>query len=335
MGQAMILRRGGGAAGLKMDITGGTVQPTGVENRIWIDTATAIGTVTVDSAAPSTPAAWDVYIELDAASVAVVTLSNRSRIVKLPLGIAYQYDGSAWVSMDAYVYLSGAWVSFSTDIPDGDTVTPVDDTNTWLRCARLSPSAEGNPTLAQVVASATLCATLMASANAINYLIRSTTIQTEVLGSATAIAALDNSSPFVSAVLTSNSTPSPYLSDHWGIAAADAINRYALTNVSTGNAYIKLPKAVWAYKFDFNQWNGGTTYTVTIYGSNDGTNYTAVTASKQYVNGTNGGLVVQESIALAAYQWYKFVFTNPSTIDGAHSYGAFGLTVYGKTREVA
>jgi hypothetical protein len=81
-------------------------------------------------------------------------------------------------------------------IPDGATVTPVDDYTIWLRCAEL-PNIYGS--LANVLADSAAMTTLMSSENAVNYMLRSTTntsgkILYEVVNSETAMEALDASS---------------------------------------------------------------------------------------------------------------------------------------------
>lgn len=57
-------------------------------------------------------------------------------------------------------------------IPDGKTVTPTDSIQTWLACAQLSTSYT---TLEQVLADSTTLEALIASDNAVDYMVRSTT----------------------------------------------------------------------------------------------------------------------------------------------------------------
>lgn len=345
MGQALILRRGGGSSGLPIDIVGGTTQPAGAENLIWLNTSTPIGQVTVDDTAPASPTAGDVYIEIDPASSAVVQLGNGSRIVMLPLGIAYQYQSDAWVSIDAYAYLSGSWVTFSTDIPDGDTTTPVNDTNTWLRCAGISPSAEGNPTLAQVVANQSLCTTLMNSQNAVNYMIRSTTLLTAVLGSTTAIAALDASTPFVSP----SDMQSAAVNGFELTCSSQAYGEvYKITNTVSGFwaavtsvgqwACMKMPKPVWIYKFSLmwanNCYPSDTRVTWKLEASNDGTNWTDLLTS--IVTGEGSYATAGLNLAVNAtsqYQYFRVKNTALAT-SGTPSIYANKFKIYGKTMEV-
>ncbi len=337
---------GGGAGGATLDIVWSATQPTGVANRLWIVNNESVGTVTLDYTAPSTPESGDVYIELDCASEAIIQTGNDTQVIMLPLGLAYQYDGSAWVALDGAAYLGDSWVAFSTDIPDGDTITPVNDTNTWLRCAGINPSMEGNPTLSQVLASATMCATLMTSANAINYLIRSTTIQASVFGSATAMTALDNSSPYTSVQMTGNSAPSGY--------TASAINEYAagfeayratradsywastVGNAATTTGYwvkITLPQAVWPYRIEGAPHNSQNACTVRMEGSNDGTNWTAISSavSRSINDLTTTAFSLSGS---GQYQYYRAYFVSVTGANTGYD-GMKALKVYGKTREVA
>lgn len=96
------------------------------------------------------------------------------------------------------------WPIFGSTGIDGSTVLPVDDVQTWLKCANQTYTGQ---TAAEVCADSTLCAALMNSANAVNYLVRSATLQTSALASSTAIAALDASSPISNPLMTSNTEP--------------------------------------------------------------------------------------------------------------------------------
>lgn len=58
-------------------------------------------------------------------------------------------------------------------IPDGSTVTPTDDIQTWLNCANIWDKSY--TTLAEVLADTTTLSALISSNNAVDYLVRSTT----------------------------------------------------------------------------------------------------------------------------------------------------------------
>ena len=92
---AVLVFNHGGGGGVSLKVVGGTVRPAGSENLIWIHTPAAFGRITAGESAPIGPSTGDVYIEVDPASDAAVQLGNGARIVRLPLGIVYQYDGTA------------------------------------------------------------------------------------------------------------------------------------------------------------------------------------------------------------------------------------------------
>ena len=62
--------------------------------------------------------------------------------------------------------------SSGSNIPDGKTVTPVNDVEIWQKCAGISSPTY--TTLAGVLSDNSLLMTLMASDNAVDYLVRST-----------------------------------------------------------------------------------------------------------------------------------------------------------------
>ena len=91
-------------------------------------------------------------------------------------------------------------------LPDGATVTPVDDYVIWLRCAGL-PNTYGS--LANVIADTTAMEILRNNVNALRYMVRSiSTIQPAVLANASWVTALKSSiyAVFVP-TMTSNTVP--------------------------------------------------------------------------------------------------------------------------------
>ena len=64
------------------------------------------------------------------------------------------------------------------DIPDGATVTPIDDVQTWLHCANIWDKSY--TTVTGVIADKTTLNALVQSENANNYLVRSTTFSTKL-----------------------------------------------------------------------------------------------------------------------------------------------------------
>lgn len=77
-------------------------------------------------------------------------------------------------------------------VPDGSTVTPTDDIQTWLRCAGITDKAY--TTLSEVLADSTSLLSLISDNNAVDYMVRSTTFA----GSASGLVPK----------MTSNTTPS-------------------------------------------------------------------------------------------------------------------------------
>lgn len=70
-------------------------------------------------------------------------------------------------------------------IPDGETVTPTDDIQTWLHCANIWN--KNYTTISQVLADSTTLSALIADSNAVDYMVRSTTWATDVCADSTAM----------------------------------------------------------------------------------------------------------------------------------------------------
>ena len=329
MAQAMILRRSTKEA--LLNIIGSSTQPLGVENLIWIDTSITIGIVTVENTTPIDPAIGDVKIELGITSDVVMQTGRDSCIALLPLGIVYQYQNDIWVPLNAYAYLSGSWVKFSTDIPNGETTLPVNNTDTWLRCAGISPSVEGNPTLTQVAANSTLCAALMNNENAVNYMIRSATIQAAVLGSSVAISALDASSPYITPDMTANNQNGCATDNYQRVGQ----NQQWTQPVGTGSVLIIVPTAIWAYKVKWlaysTYWNGeypeNNNCSIVFRGSNDGSNWTNLYVKSD----SNGAYTVSSTATTAKFNYFQVAVTGSSIGASANNGQQLGLfKVWGK-----
>lgn len=89
-------------------------------------------------------------------------------------------------------------------VPDGLTALPVNNVLIWQRCAGLKTSYT---TVAQVLADTATLKALINSANAMEYLIRSTAIQEVVLANSTAVLYLDESMPFINPDMATTSLP--------------------------------------------------------------------------------------------------------------------------------
>lgn len=217
-------------------------------------------------------------------------------------GSTYTVTAEAAIKSDSYYCVvtnkagtvTSRTATITMTVPVGSTATPVNAVNTWLLCASINPASYNNPSLASVVTNSALCTTLMNSQNAVDYMLRSPTILTAVAGSTTAISALDNSTPFISAQMTSNSAPTGYTAaassnnDTAYKATAPMGGRdYANIGISSAWVYIKLPKPVWAYRIqgraanEYYNNNTSSADTTTskwkVQGSADGNSWTDLT----------------------------------------------------------
>lgn len=75
----------------------------------------------------------------------------------------------------------------TSTVPDGATVTPTDVVATWLACGSRT---EGYTTLSAVLADSTCLNALMASDNAVDYLVRSTTFASDITSDSGAMTAI-------------------------------------------------------------------------------------------------------------------------------------------------
>lgn len=75
-------------------------------------------------------------------------------------------------------------VSFK-DTPNGATVTPTDDVQTWLHCANVWNKSY--TTISEVVADTTTLNTLISNNNAVDYMVRSTTFATDICSNESAM----------------------------------------------------------------------------------------------------------------------------------------------------
>lgn len=132
MGQALILRRGGGAKELALRVQVGTVQPTGSAGMLWVNTATPSSHWSAAVAQPASPASGNLWVQMNAASANVVELLRKNS-VRINVLRVMQYDGSSWKGVEAYYHNGTAWVQVSstfnpaTDIAYTGTKTLLDD----------------------------------------------------------------------------------------------------------------------------------------------------------------------------------------------------------------
>ena len=198
-------------------------------------------------------------------------------------------------------------------IPNGSTVTPLNDKDIWLACAELSSGLS----LASVLADGILMTALSNSNNAVNYMVRSTgVIMTDVVASSNAMTKLDLSSYAVSEMFKNSTWYSAIVGSATAVTVLDAtaikVPTMTSNTVPSGIAKAQLAPLNLAYsvfdktttpyyssviqinnwiEYDFNsasryvlykykltgEVGGGFAYRITAFNisaSNDGTTYT-------------------------------------------------------------
>ena len=126
------------------------------------------------------------------------------------------------------------------DVPNGATVTPIDDVQTWLHCANVWDKSY--TTISEVIADTTTLNTLIANENANDYLVRSTTFATDIcsnksamtyiglndycanklLADSTWLEAICNSAYFEEVLIVKVPTLKSNTSDDGGVASGDS-----------------------------------------------------------------------------------------------------------------
>lgn len=95
-------------------------------------------------------------------------------------------DGTATDTETVSITTSGQSESVTlTFVPDGSTVTPTDDIQTWLHCADIFD--KNYTTISQVLADASTVQALVASDNAVDYMVRSITWSSDVTADSSAM----------------------------------------------------------------------------------------------------------------------------------------------------
>jgi len=139
MGEGFITRRGGGP-GLELKVLGGTSQPTGAANTIWVNTSTAINGYAFSASQPASPVSGMVWFLVGASSTAPMDLDKKNTVMVYP-NACYQYVSGAWTAKTAMTYLGGKWV----DWWNGQLYTPGNEwsavTGGWVTKALKASSA--------------------------------------------------------------------------------------------------------------------------------------------------------------------------------------------------
>lgn len=127
MGNIMSGRGGGTGGGLNFKVVGGTTQPTGKENLIWVKTSATITGYMFSGAKPTSAASGTVLIQTAATSNAAFNALKKNTLMVYPDSVS-QYVNGAWEKRDAWIYQNNAWKQISWSwlyvIQNGVIVTP-------------------------------------------------------------------------------------------------------------------------------------------------------------------------------------------------------------------
>ena len=115
----------GSGGGLNFSVVGGTAQPSGKENTVWVNTSTAISGYAVSATEPKSPTEGMVWL-LAGTSAAVPLNVDAENIVMIYPTQCTQYISGAWASKTAMTYADGAWVNWRMYLyNNGDLCTDV------------------------------------------------------------------------------------------------------------------------------------------------------------------------------------------------------------------
>lgn len=113
MGNIMSGRGGGAGGGLNFKVVGGTTQPTGKENLIWVNTNVTITGYVFSATQPESPTAGTVWISTGASSPVAFNAMKKNGLWVYPQ-TCYQYINDTWTTKTAKTYQDGTWVDWST-----------------------------------------------------------------------------------------------------------------------------------------------------------------------------------------------------------------------------
>lgn len=103
---------GGGGGEVSVSVVGGTVQPAGKENRIWVNTETEINGYAFSATEPAAATEGLVWLKTGISATAPINLSRKNTVMLYPTN-CYQYISGAWVSKTAMTYINGAWLNWT------------------------------------------------------------------------------------------------------------------------------------------------------------------------------------------------------------------------------
>lgn len=187
-------------------------------------------------------------------------------------------------------------------VPDGSTVLPTDDIQTWLACAGITDKAY--TTLAEVLADSTTLLALISDNNAVDYMVRSKTF----IGNVALVPTMtSNTTPSGEAFGFSEMSGNEYYkafdgddASYWRISAGTSSNAYVGYNFGSAKR-VGLAKVIG---------NNGTPQSVKIQGSNDGTTWTDVSSVISIPAGVETLIPIDPS---NTYSRFRVYWTNPDS----------------------
>ena len=251
------------------------------------------------------------------------------------------------------------------DIPDGATVTPTDNVQTWLHCVNIWDKSY--TTISEVVADTTTLNTLIANENANDYLVRSTTWASDVcsnesamtyiglndycadklLADSTWLEAICNS-PYFEKVLnvkvptmTSNTAPSGEVfgngslngNGYWEAFNPNKYCGFASTSASSVSVGYKFanPTKVAAFSIynKSSNWSNGTgVKNAKLQGYKTNLGWIDLTDVLTFASGDNTKNIASDKIGI--YEKYQLVITSNNSSFSAHSTNVEKLQFYGR-----
>lgn len=128
MGEAFIVRRGGGGAGLNFKVVGGTEAPANPkENTIWVNTPVEITGYLLAAEQPAELTEGLVWIKTGTSSGVAFNALKKNVLTVYPLS-AMQVIGGSWQKVTSVSYQGGEWVSWW----DGELYTPGNTYDGWM-----------------------------------------------------------------------------------------------------------------------------------------------------------------------------------------------------------
>lgn len=296
----------------------------------------------------------------DSSDVVVGTTSfggsgTASFVVKEPdtYTASVAYGGNTF-SVSANVTAQETYNLTITLIPNGATVTPTDDIQTWLQCAGIFNKTY--TTISQVLADSTSLLALISDTNAVDYMARSTTWANSVVANSTAMGyignndycankllsnstwlnAICNSTYFESVLnvkvptMTSNTTPygecfgysngSNYGAPYQNFDGVSTLALYSGPNVSYQVVGYKFTDRVMVKKCTLKNSERNSNVVITSYklqGSNNNSDWVDLTDTIPVTDHTQGKVFITDVLDnYTKYQYYRYYLTGNNNYTG-------------------